>query len=102
MHPLFRLRKVRARGTLTDYRQEQDPTHETIAVEAIAAKIRYGMCPPTTGLDVMSARSLRRMVADDLRDDGATVFLTTRYPVRREQRGGGDPCGVGGLPKGRC
>jgi len=33
---------------------------------------------PTTGLDVISARGLRRMVAG-LREQGVTVFLTTHY-----------------------
>jgi ABC-2 type transport system ATP-binding protein len=33
---------------------------------------------PTTGLDVMSARSLRRLIAG-LREEGVTVFLTTHY-----------------------
>jgi ABC-2 type transport system ATP-binding protein len=33
---------------------------------------------PTTGLDVVSARSLRQMIAG-LRDEGVTVFLTTHY-----------------------
>jgi ABC-2 type transport system ATP-binding protein len=39
---------------------------------------------PTTGLDVMSARSLRRMVAG-LRDEGVTVFLTTHYLEEAER-----------------
>ena len=33
---------------------------------------------PTTGLDVLSARSLRQMIAG-LREEGVTVFLTTHY-----------------------
>jgi len=33
---------------------------------------------PTTGLDVLSARNLREMIAG-LRDEGVTVFLTTHY-----------------------
>ncbi|MBM4430739.1 MAG: ABC transporter ATP-binding protein [Chloroflexi bacterium] len=33
---------------------------------------------PTTGLDVLSARSLRRTIST-LRDEGVTVFLTTHY-----------------------
>jgi ABC-2 type transport system ATP-binding protein len=33
---------------------------------------------PTTGLDVISARNLRQMIAK-LRDEGVTVFLTTHY-----------------------
>ena len=39
---------------------------------------------PTTGLDVMSARSLRRMIAD-LSDEGVTVFLTTHYLEEAER-----------------
>jgi len=39
---------------------------------------------PTTGLDVMSARSLRGMIAD-LRDEGVTVFLTTHYLEEAER-----------------
>ncbi|MBC8448072.1 MAG: ABC transporter ATP-binding protein [Chloroflexi bacterium] len=39
---------------------------------------------PTTGLDVMSARNLRRMIAS-LRDEGVTVFLTTHYLEEAER-----------------
>jgi ABC-2 type transport system ATP-binding protein len=39
---------------------------------------------PTTGLDVMSARGLRRMLAG-LRDEGVTVFLTTHYLEEAER-----------------
>jgi len=39
---------------------------------------------PTTGLDVMSARNLRRMIAD-LRAQGVTVFLTTHYLEEAER-----------------
>ena len=39
---------------------------------------------PTTGLDVMSARSLRGMIAD-LRREGVTVFLTTHYLEEAER-----------------
>ncbi len=39
---------------------------------------------PTTGLDVMSARSLRQMIAG-LRDQGVTVFLTTHYLEEAER-----------------
>jgi ABC-2 type transport system ATP-binding protein len=39
---------------------------------------------PTTGLDVMSARGLRRMIAE-LRDEGVTVFLTTHYLEEAER-----------------
>ena len=39
---------------------------------------------PTTGLDVVSARNLRRMIAD-LRDEGITVFLTTHYLEEAER-----------------
>jgi ABC-2 type transport system ATP-binding protein len=39
---------------------------------------------PTTGLDVMSARGLRQMIAE-LRDDGVTVFLTTHYLEEAER-----------------
>ncbi|HIC88991.1 MAG TPA: ABC transporter ATP-binding protein [Anaerolineae bacterium] len=39
---------------------------------------------PTTGLDVMSARNLRRMIAG-LRGEGVTVFLTTHYLEEAER-----------------
>lgn len=39
---------------------------------------------PTTGLDVMSARNLRQMIAG-LRDEGITVFLTTHYLEEAER-----------------
>ena len=39
---------------------------------------------PTTGLDVMSARNLRQMIAG-LRDEGVTVFLTTHYLEEAER-----------------
>jgi ABC-2 type transport system ATP-binding protein len=39
---------------------------------------------PTTGLDVMSARNLRAMIAN-LRDEGVTVFLTTHYLEEAER-----------------
>jgi ABC-2 type transport system ATP-binding protein len=39
---------------------------------------------PTTGLDVMSARSLRRLIAR-LREEGVTVFLTTHYLEEAER-----------------
>ena len=39
---------------------------------------------PTTGLDVMSARNLRQMIAS-LRDEGVTVFLTTHYLEEAER-----------------
>jgi ABC-2 type transport system ATP-binding protein len=39
---------------------------------------------PTTGLDVMSARSLRQVIAG-LRDEGVTVFLTTHYLEEAER-----------------
>jgi len=39
---------------------------------------------PTTGLDVMSARALRQMIAG-LRDEGVTVFLTTHYLEEAER-----------------
>ena len=39
---------------------------------------------PTTGLDVMSARNLRQMIAA-LRDAGVTVFLTTHYLEEAER-----------------
>ncbi len=39
---------------------------------------------PTTGLDVMSARHLRQMIAG-LRDEGVTVFLTTHYLEEAER-----------------
>jgi ABC-2 type transport system ATP-binding protein len=39
---------------------------------------------PTTGLDVISARNLRGMIAR-LRDEGVTVFLTTHYLEEAER-----------------
>ena len=39
---------------------------------------------PTTGLDVMSARNLRQMIAG-LRAEGVTVFLTTHYLEEAER-----------------
>ena len=39
---------------------------------------------PTTGLDVMSARNLRHMIAG-LRDEGVTIFLTTHYLEEAER-----------------
>ncbi len=39
---------------------------------------------PTTGLDVVSARNLRRMIAE-LRDEGITIFLTTHYLEEAER-----------------
>jgi ABC-2 type transport system ATP-binding protein len=39
---------------------------------------------PTTGLDVISARNLRGMIAS-LRDEGVTVFLTTHYLEEAER-----------------
>jgi ABC-2 type transport system ATP-binding protein len=39
---------------------------------------------PTTGLDVLSARSLRQMIAG-LREEGVTVFLTTHYLEEAER-----------------
>lgn len=39
---------------------------------------------PTTGLDVMNARSLRQTIAG-LRDEGVTVFLTTHYLEEAER-----------------
>jgi len=39
---------------------------------------------PTTGLDVMSARNLRQMIAG-LRDEGVTLFLTTHYLEEAER-----------------
>ena len=39
---------------------------------------------PTTGLDVLSARNLRQMIAG-LREDGVTVFLTTHYLEEAER-----------------
>ncbi len=39
---------------------------------------------PTTGLDVVSARNVRRMIAQ-LRDEGMTIFLTTHYLEEAER-----------------
>jgi len=39
---------------------------------------------PTTGLDVMSARNLRQMIAS-LRDEGVTLILTTHYLEEAER-----------------
>jgi len=39
---------------------------------------------PTTGLDVMSARNLRRLIAG-LREEGVSIFLTTHYLEEAER-----------------
>jgi ABC-2 type transport system ATP-binding protein len=39
---------------------------------------------PTTGLDVMSARSFRRLI-EELREKGVTIFLTTHYIEEADQ-----------------
>ncbi|MEJ2151347.1 MAG: ABC transporter ATP-binding protein [Chloroflexota bacterium] len=54
---------------------------------------------PTTGLDVLSARNLRRTI-DRLRDEGVTVFLTTHY-LDRGRRCDGERAGRRGPGAGR-
>jgi len=56
----------------------------TIAVALAHRPSLVFLDEPTTGLDVMSARGLRRMIAE-LRDEGVTVFLTTHYLEEAER-----------------
>lgn len=56
----------------------------TIAAALAHNPIMVFLDEPTTGLDVMSARKLRKMIAA-LRDQGVTVFLTTHYLEEAER-----------------
>lgn len=56
----------------------------TIAAALAHRPLLLFLDEPTTGLDVMSARSLREMIAD-LRAEGVTVFLTTHYLEEAER-----------------
>jgi ABC-2 type transport system ATP-binding protein len=56
----------------------------TIAAALVHRPALIFLDEPTTGLDVMSARSLRQMIAD-LRQEGVTVFLTTHYLEEAER-----------------
>ena len=56
----------------------------TIAAALIHQPPLVFLDEPTTGLDVMSARRLRRMIAT-LRDEGVTIFLTTHYLEEAER-----------------
>jgi ABC-2 type transport system ATP-binding protein len=56
----------------------------TIAAALVHRPSLLFMDEPTTGLDVMSARNLRHMIAG-LRDEGVTVFLTTHYLEEAER-----------------
>jgi len=56
----------------------------TIAAALVHRPALLFLDEPTTGLDVMSARNLRQMIAG-LRADGVTVFLTTHYLEEAER-----------------
>jgi ABC-2 type transport system ATP-binding protein len=56
----------------------------TIAVAIAHRPALLFLDEPTTGLDVLSARNLRRMIAG-LREEGVTVFLTTHYLEEAER-----------------
>ncbi|MDH7486820.1 MAG: ABC transporter ATP-binding protein [Anaerolineae bacterium] len=56
----------------------------TIAAALAHRPLLLFLDEPTTGLDVVSARNLRQMIAD-LRDEGVTVFLTTHYLEEAER-----------------
>jgi ABC-2 type transport system ATP-binding protein len=56
----------------------------TIAAALAHRPLLLFLDEPTTGLDVMSARNLRRMIAG-LRQEGVTVFLTTHYLEEAER-----------------
>lgn len=56
----------------------------TIAVALAHRPALLFLDEPTTGLDVLSARNLRQMIAG-LRDEGVTVFLTTHYLEEAER-----------------
>jgi ABC-2 type transport system ATP-binding protein len=56
----------------------------TIAAALAHRPLLVFLDEPTTGLDVMSARNLRRMIAG-LREEGVTVFLTTHYLEEAER-----------------
>jgi ABC-2 type transport system ATP-binding protein len=56
----------------------------TIAAALAHRPLLIFLDEPTTGLDVMSARSLRQMIAG-LRDEGVTIFLTTHYLEEAER-----------------
>jgi ABC-2 type transport system ATP-binding protein len=56
----------------------------TIAVALVHRPALIFLDEPTTGLDVMSARSLRQMILS-LRDQGTTLFLTTHYLEEAER-----------------
>lgn len=56
----------------------------TIAAAQVHRPSLLFLDEPTTGLDVMSARNLRQMIAG-LRDEGVTVFLTTHYLEEAER-----------------
>jgi ABC-2 type transport system ATP-binding protein len=56
----------------------------TIAVALAHRPALVFLDEPTTGLDVISARNLRQMIAS-LREEGVTVFLTTHYLEEAER-----------------
>jgi ABC-2 type transport system ATP-binding protein len=56
----------------------------TIAAALVHRPALVFLDEPTTGLDVVNARNLRRMIAG-LRDEGVTVFLTTHYLEEAER-----------------
>jgi ABC-2 type transport system ATP-binding protein len=91
-----RERKERAQALLERFRLgEKRDTHFTKLSRGmkraltIAAALAHRpplvfLDEPTTGLDVMSARNLRQMIAG-LRSEGVTVFLTTHYLEEAER-----------------
>jgi len=56
----------------------------TVAASLIHSPRIIFLDEPTTGLDVMSARSLRRLLKE-LKETGVTIFLTTHYIEEADQ-----------------
>jgi ABC-2 type transport system ATP-binding protein len=89
-------RKARAEALLARFRlsEKRDAPFAKLSrgmkrALTIAAALAHGpplifLDEPTTGLDVMSARNLRQLIAG-LRKEGVTVFLTTHYLEEAER-----------------